>query len=213
MLKRILLTLVTVFFLMVLPFFLLIRGSVFLHEQYAWPAWVSLLGGVVMSASVLFLYILYLQGKFTGELGAFRFTFILALALVVVYCLPTVLYLSGTHAKHESVRQEFTRLHPVLRLGVSTLTVLDSRLIITDADRVPEDYPKMGLPVNDRSLHIRQSNGYAHAVDIRTKGHGFVRNGLVQVYFRLMGFNTLRHVGTDDHLHVSLISHDRPEGI
>jgi len=213
MAKRILLSLVTVFFLLVLPFFLLIRGSVFLHEQYAWPAWFALLGGVVMSATVLFLYILYFQGRFTGALGAFRSTFILAFALVLVYCLPAVLYLSAAHAKHESVRQEFTRLHPVLRLGVSTLTVLDSRLIITDADRVPEDYPKMGLPVNVYSLHYRQSSGYAHAVDLRTKGHGFIRNGLVQVYFRMMGFNTLRHVGTDDHLHVSIMSHDRPDGI
>jgi len=31
-----------------------------------------------------------------------------------------------------------------------------------------------------------------------------VKNRLVQLYFVAMGFDTLRHVGTADHLHVEL---------
>ncbi len=211
--RRILLYLGTGLILFVLPFFLLIRGAVWLHIHYALPAWISLLGGVLISGVVLLLYILYGRGRLTGQVGDVRFSLAIALALVGIYCVPALFYLSASNAKEASVRKEFTRLHPVLRLGVSTLTFLDRGMVITDADRVPEDYPRMGLPVNERSLHYRQSSGYAHAVDIRTKGRGWIRNAFVTAYFRLLGFNTLRHIGTDDHLHVSLMSHDRPDGI
>ena len=53
-------------------------------------------------------------------------------------------------------------------------------------------------------LHFRQRDGWVHALDMRTIGHGTVRNWLTAAYFRLLGFRTLRHVGTADHLHVSL---------
>jgi hypothetical protein len=62
----------------------------------------------------------------------------------------------------------------------------------------------MGLPPYERSLHLRQDDGYAHAVDLRTAGRSEWRNFLMRSYYRLMGFRTLRHVGTADHLHVSL---------
>lgn len=213
MFRRLLFLLGKLLFLFALPFFLLIRGSVFLHENYALPAWGSILGGVLMSAALLFLYLNYLQGRLTGRAGNVRHTYGLAFALVAVYCLPGLFYLSASNAKHESVRREFTRLHPILRLGVSTLTFLDKGLVVTDADRQPEDYSKMGLPANSHSLHYRQSSGYAHAVDLRTLRRGKLRNALVAAYFRLLGFNTLRHTGTADHLHVSLRSHGRPGGI
>ncbi len=210
--KRLLFLFVKLLFLFVLPFWLLIRGSVYLHEQYVLSAWSAIGGGVLLSAALIFLYLAYLRRIWLGRTFGLRRTYALALALVVVYCLPCLFFLSATNAKHESVREEFTRLHPVLRLGVSTVIFLDQSLLITDADRRPEDYGRMGLPVNNRSLHYRQSSGYAHAVDIRTIGRGPIRNGLLSLYFRLMGFQTLRHTGTADHLHVSLYSHDRPGG-
>lgn len=213
MLKHLLFTAGKLLFLFALPFFLLIRGSVFLHENYTLPAWGSILGGLLLSAVLLFFYINHLQGRLTGRVGNARRTYGLAFALVAVYCLPGLFYLSASNAKQESVRREFTRLHPVLRLGVSTLAFLDKGLVVTDADRQPEDYGRMGLPTNNYSLHYRQSSGYAHAVDLRTIRRGEVRNALVAGYFRLMGFNTLRHGGTADHLHVSLRSHGRPGGI
>jgi hypothetical protein len=43
-----------------------------------------------------------------------------------------------------------------------------------------------------------------HAVDLRTIGRAEWKNVLLNWYFRSMGFRTLRHVGTADHLHVSL---------
>ena len=213
MAKRSLFSLGKLLLLLIFPFWVLIRGSVFLHETYEASPWGAMLGGMLGSAALLFLYLSYFQGRLSGRVGRVRRTYGLALSLVTVYCLPGLFYLSAGHAKGEAVRQEFTRLHPVLRVGVSTLTVLDKKLIVTDADRQPADYGAMGLPVNHRSLHYRQSSGYAHAVDIRTVGHSALRNVLVTAYFRLMGFQTLRHVGTADHLHVSLSSPDLPEGI
>ena len=101
-------------------------------------------------------------------------------------------------------------MHPILRLSVSTLVYIDKDLIITDAKRLPEDYKKMGLREKGHSLHYKQNNGYAHALDLRTNNRSKIRNFLIRSYFRLMGFNTHRHVGTSDHLHISLMSHDRP---
>ena len=51
---------------------------------------------------------------------------------------------------------------------------------------------------------LSKTVGHVYAVDIRTKGRKEWQNSLVRGYFRAMGFETLRHVGTADHLHVSL---------
>lgn len=201
---------------LVLPFVVLIRGAVYLHEQYQLFAWFALLGGVILSALILFIYFVFIQGYFTGRIGdlsGMKRKYWLALILVLVYCLPAVLFLSATNAKHSQVQKEFTSLHPILRLGTSTVIFLDNDLIITDAKRLPEDYRKMGLRTKTQSLHYKQKDGYAHAIDIRVNGRSGLRNWLLETYFRAMGFNTLRHVGTADHLHVSLMSHERPGGI
>ncbi len=211
--KAVLLNVLKVIFLLVFPFIVLIRGSVFLHEQYALYPWFSIAGGVLATAVILLVYFVFLRQQFTGEIGNFktwRNSYWVVLCIVVIYCLPGLLFLSATNAKHPEVRKEFTSLHPILRLGISNILLLDRRLIITDASRFPEDYRKMGLARKNYSLHYRQKNGFAHAVDIRVGDRSIVRNWLLEQYFRAMGFRTLRHVGTADHLHVSLMSHDRP---
>ena len=100
-----------------------------------------------------------------------------------------------------------------MRMSVSTILFLDKSLIITDAQRLPEDYKKMGLKTKSRSLHYEQSDGFVHAIDIRTNGRTDIRNFFIKSYFSLMGFNTLRHDGTGDHLHISLKSFDSPGAI
>lgn len=214
--KVFLLQFIKVLLVLILPFVALIRGAVYLHEQYElWP-WPALAGGILFSAFLIFVYLLYIQRWFsqrTGGQPTFRKWHWFALFLVLVYCLPALFYLSNKNAKHSEVKAEFTSLHPILRLGISTLVFVDRDLILTDGSRLPEDYRKMGLRTKSHSLHYKQSSGYAHAVDIRTKGRSEFRNFLIKTYFRGMGFNTLRHVGTDDHLHVSLMSHDRKGGI
>jgi hypothetical protein len=202
--------------ILILPFVLLIRGAVFLHENYQLYAWFSVIGGVLVSGFLIFIYIIFIHGRFTGKLGnskTLKFSYWVALILVLTYCVPALLFLSKSNSKHTEVQKEFTSLHPILRLGISTVVQLDRGLIITDANRNPEDYRKMGLPTKNHSLHYKQTNGFSHAIDIRVKGRSEVRNWFLEQYFRLMGFNTLRHFGTEDHLHVSLLSHDRPNGI
>ena len=123
---------------------------------------------------------------------------------MVAYCAYALVYLSATNAKSEQVRAYYRSLHPLLRVALSTLVLADRDVVITDLARRPEDYATMGLPRHDGTLHYVQRDGYAHAADLRTAGRGMVRNRLVQLYFWSMGFNTLRHVGTADHLHVEL---------
>jgi len=152
-----------------LPFIVLVRGSVYIHENYDPGARLSIIGGVVVTAFLLLIY------------------------LVVMHRL----------------KSEIRSLNPILRLAVGTLVMIDKEAVITDTNRVPEDYKKMGLKTNKSSLHYEQKDGYANAIDLRVRGKSEIRNKLTQWYFDWMGFNTLRHGGTGDHLHVSLPCHYR----
>ncbi len=194
-------------FLLLLPFFTLLRAGVWLHADRGWSPWAALAGGFCLSGALLLIYGLVLQHRFTGRLpawGAMRWQSALVLAFLSVYCVPALMSLSVSNAKSEAVRAEFRSLHPVLRLGVSTLIWVDPSLVLTDASRVPADYRGMGLPTHRRSLHYQQADGYVYAVDVRTRGRSGWRNALAAAYFRLLGFDCLRHGGTADHLHISL---------
>lgn len=203
-------------FFLVFPFILLIRGSVYLHSNYEWLPWLAVLGGAGGTILVLAIYLIYFQGKFFNTSStptSVKRKFFFAAILVLGYSAHALFYFSDANAKTKSVKNEFTSLHPILRLSTSTIVFLDKSLIMTDANRAPEDYKKMGLKSKKRSLHYKQSNGYVHAIDIRTNGRSEVRNFFLKSYFQLMGFNVLRHFGTGDHLHVSLKSHDSPGAI
>ncbi|MEM1319991.1 MAG: hypothetical protein AAGG75_07010 [Bacteroidota bacterium] len=209
-------TLFKLFLLLTLPFIFLIRGSVFLHTHYELAAWPAILGGMLATALLLVIYFSFLYGRIYGKLGesgSLKRRLIIALLVVGGYSLYGLLYLSNQNVKHDKISSTYTQLHPILRLSISTILYADRSLIITDAARQPEDYRKMGLPSKGRSLHYQQKNGYVHAIDVRTKGRSELRNRLLKLYFRLMGLNTLHHVGTDDHLHISLMSHDSPGAI
>jgi hypothetical protein len=108
------------------------------------------------------------------------------------------------NAKTDEVREYYRNVHPLLRVALSTAILADRDIVVTDTQREPADYARMGLPTLDNSLHFVQQSGYVHAVDLRTAGRAEWKNTLMVGYFRLMGFRTLRHVGTADHLHVSL---------
>src|SRR6266581_1367204 len=133
-----------------------------------------------------------------------KIALIMALPLVVFYCSYSLLYLASVNAKSAPVRAYYRSVHPLLRLALSTLILVDRDMLITDTGRAPDDYGRMGLPTNSRSRHLKQADGWIHAVDLRTTGRGFIKNRGVQFYFWLMGFDTRRHVGTADHLHVEL---------
>lgn len=190
--------------LSILPFFILIRTSVYLNLNYSLGGWTALSGGILATVILLTIYILFLFSKTKNKKRLLKFSFYGVGSLVVAFCFYGVMYLSSVHTKSDEVKQVYRSLHPVLRVAVATTTLADGDLIITNIRRTPEDYDAMGLPVNQSSLHFIQENGYVHAIDLRTIGRNEFRNYLLQKSLQLMGFKTIRHVGTADHLHISL---------
>lgn len=125
--------------------------------------------------------------------------------MVIGFCLISLFYISKVNAKSPEIREVYRSMHPILRVAISSATLADGDLVITDIERISSDYFEMGLPVNPTSLHYKQpETGYVHAVDLRTNDRGMLRNYMLQFSLEVMGFQTLRHVGTADHLHVSL---------
>jgi hypothetical protein len=190
--------------LIVLPFIVLLRTAIYLYLQQDVPTWLALGGGAVLALLVLTGYGAWISKKVTGKGRVGFVAKWVALPLVLFYCGYALLHLASVNAKSDEVRSYYTSLHPLLRISVSTFTLLDGDLVITDLARTREDYVTMGLPVYEASLHFRQEDGYVHAMDLRTLDRAAWRNWLMQGYFLLMGMRTLRHVGTADHLHVSL---------
>jgi hypothetical protein len=195
--------LLRVLVIIALPFIVLVRGAVFFYEHGHVPTWLALLVAGPLTVGLVTVYAAWLSRALTGRTRALLLGKWVALPLVVFYCGYSLLYLSRVNAKPE-VRAYYTSVHPLLRLALSTWILVDPDIVVTDMRRAREDYPRLRLPVNETSLHYRQADGWVHAVDLRTAGRGGLRNLLVRAYFWAMGFDTLRHVGTADHLHVEL---------
>lgn len=188
---------------MVMPLVTLVGGAAWLYRTGT-PTVPAVLAAALATVGILTGYGAAVSRTFTGKLRL-RFVGIwVAAPVVTAYAGFSLLYLSAANAKSDDVRSTYRTVHPVLRLAVATATLADDRLVVTDAFRVPEDYDAMGLPRYENSLHFRQADGYVHAMDLRTLGRSGFRNAVMIAYFRVLGFRTLRHVGTADHLHVSL---------
>jgi hypothetical protein len=188
----------------VLPFYLLIRTSVFLNVAQGWNAWLSLGGGIIAAITLLLVYVFILFRKLENRNAILKLSTYGLSVLVFSFSVYGVMYLSSVHAKNDEIRQVYRSLHPILRMAVTTTTLADNDLVITDISRIPEDYEAMGLPLNERSLHFVQETGYVHAVDLRTMGRSEFRNILLRFSLEILGLNTIRHTGTADHLHVAL---------
>ncbi len=187
-----------------LPLLALVKVAVFLYQREGWPTALALAGGTACTAAVVTGYGAWAWHRLTGRVRLALVARRFALPLVVAYCGYGLIYLSSANAKSERVRAYYGSLHPLLRVALSTLILADRDLVVTDLARGPEDYGAMRLAPNDGSLHYVQRDGYTHAADLRTAGRSELKNALVRVYFWSMGFATLRHVGTGDHLHVEL---------
>lgn len=210
---KFILKIIYLLFLLTLPFILLIRVAVWMYEHYEWNGWMALGMSCLVTTIVMLMYFSFMYSKVTGKFGtwlALKRRAYAAGFIVFAFAAYSLFYISGDNVKYDDVRSEYRELHPILRVSISTIILIDRSLLITDAGRLPEDYKKMGLKSKKNSLHYRQQDGYTHAFDIRTKGKKEWKNKAIQTYFRLMGFNTLRHIGTADHLHVSLMVHTRP---
>ena len=186
------------------PFVVYVRSSVGLYSSGGLSPWLSVLGAAAVTVALVSAYAAWLSRRFKGRARAKSIMQWVALPTAGAWCLYSLMYLSSGNAKSEEVRGYYRSLHPVLRVAVATAILGDGNMVITDMRRTATDYTRMGLPINDRTKHYEQKNGWVHAVDLRTKGRGEVRNLALQLYFQMMGFQTLRHVGTADHLHVQL---------
>jgi hypothetical protein len=209
---RILLLLTQFLSVVLCPFIILLKGCVYLHLKYGLATWIALAGSVLLTVLVLTIYAVGLF-RFVLHRPATRVARRLAAAaavLVVGYCGYTLLFFPETNVKKSESSSEFASLHPFVRLSLGTFLLLDSDLIVSDMSRTRDEYSSMGVRATRRSLHYPQSDGYVHAVDLRTIGRGRIRNFAIESYFWLIGFNTLRHTGTADHLHISLSIADSP---
>ncbi|MDZ7806208.1 MAG: hypothetical protein U5K71_03735 [Gracilimonas sp.] len=194
--------------LILLPFFILVRTSVFLNVSYQVNGWVAIGAGITTTILLLLIYLLYAFKRMPNKTRILKFGAISISAIVTSFCIYGLIYLSSVNSKTEAVRSYYRNLHPILRVSVATVSLAARDFLITDIKRSPEDYLDMGLTPLQNSMHYPQNSGYVYAIDIRTIGKSEIRNKLLQFTFYALGFNTLRHYGTADHLHISLpLSH------
>ncbi|TVR35194.1 MAG: hypothetical protein EA390_02060 [Balneolaceae bacterium] len=192
------------FGLIILPFFLLIRTSVYLKLTHGFAGWAALGGGMIAAILLLITYILLLFRNIQNKKLLLKYSLAGVSTMVVGFCMFSLFYLSGVNAKSSEVRELYRSMHPIMRVAISTITLADGGLVVTEIGRVPADYERMGLPVNPASLHYIQHTGYVHAVDLRTNDRSYLRNILLRYSLQMMGFRTLYHKGTAHHLHVEL---------
>lgn len=186
-----------------LPVVALIGTSVGLHSR-GYGTLAAVAGGAAVGLGILAIAAASISHSLTGRARIGTLSRWVALPAVLLWCGYALLHFERANAKTDEVRGAYTSLHPILRLAVSTAILADGALVVTDARRSADDYRRMGLPIFDRTMHYRQANGWVHAVDVRTIGHGELRNLAVAAYFRAVGLRVVRHVGTADHLHVEL---------
>ena len=190
--------------ILALPFLVYVRSAVGLYSQGGLSPMLSVIGAGMITAVLLAGYAAWLSRRFKGRARAESIMRWVAIPTLVAWVTYSLLYVASANTKSVEVQREYRSMHPVLRLAVATAIMGDGDLVLTDSRRVAGDYGRMGLPVNQRTRHYAQKNGWVHAVDLRTNGRSEIRNRALQLYFALMGFQTLRHVGTADHLHVQL---------
>jgi hypothetical protein len=203
-LERALLGFAKIVAMVALPFVLYVRAAVYLSQRSDASPWVAVAAAAVLTAIIVAGSVTWALRRLSGRARAASVARWVAVPLTTMWCLYAAFFIARANAKSDAVREYYSAVHPVLRVALATVILADPDLVITDAKRVAADYVRMGLPVNDRTLHYGQHDGWVHAVDLRTRDRSEVKNRLVQGYFEVMGFSTLRHVGTADHLHVQL---------
>lgn len=190
--------------LFIVPFVVVLRIAVIDYRENSLGGWESIGLGAVAAVLLICAFIAAFMWTFRIRRHFFMHFFNVTLAALLCYGGYALFHLASANAKTEEVRSYYTSLHPLLRVAVKNLVLVDQNLVVTDVHRTRSEYQAMGLPVREYSLHFRQSTGFVHAVDLRTEGRSRFKNLVIELYFLVMGFETLRHVGTADHLHVSL---------
>ncbi len=190
--------------LCLLPFWVLVRGSVFAEHHLELNAWLALGVGSGLATLALAVPVRRVWRRLTGRDRSLEIASRVVLPAVLVFSVAMLVSVSAPNTKSERLQELYTSLHPVLRVGLGTAILADPGTVITDIERRPADYARLGLSPVARSLHYTQPDGWVHAVDLRTRGRSGLRNALYRFYFWLVGFDTIRHTGNADHLHVAL---------
>ncbi|MBT7862832.1 MAG: hypothetical protein HN712_21130 [Gemmatimonadetes bacterium] len=166
------------------------------------PDWLAVAGGLMAGGLILGVALLVVfRTRSMRRAGGLLLG--VPLLLLVIGCLAMTYY-PRANFKSDDLRAEWTHLHPTLRHALWVARLSDESLVLTDLRRAPDDYHLMGLRLPFTSRHFPQTDGYAHAVDLRVSDAGDLRNWARQGLFLLMGLHADRHGGTADHLHVSL---------
>lgn len=202
--KRLILGAILFIASLIAPFIMLIRVSVAMYANYQLNGWLALSVGVVTTVLLLMSYALFLAFQYRQKICFHKYIRRGIAGLVIAYTFYGLLYHSGLNTKNDDVKSYYRSLHPIMRVALVTITLADNDLLVTDIQREPQDYSQMGLAENRQSLHYIQANGYVHAIDLCTKGRAEWKNWFSRLTFNVIGLQTIRHVGTADHLHVYL---------
>ena len=185
-------------------FAILVRGSVFSYDTWAFGASLSLVSAVLMTVPFLLLGAwVIIRGR--GIVRRFQLMLIRgAIMIAFIYIGYAVLYVASTNAVPDEIREEYQTIHPLLRLAASPVIVFDPSAFRHPDGSVLEDYRLMGLSANEANLHFAQANDLIHSLDLVTDSRSEWRNRAIELGFWALGFHSLRHRGVGDHLHVSL---------
>ncbi len=185
-------------------FAILVRGSVFSYDTWAFGASLSLVSAVLMTVPFLLLGAwVIIRGR--GIVRKVRHTLIRGtISIAFIYIGYAVLYVASTNAVPDKIREEYYMIHPLLRLAASPVIVFDPSAFRRPDGSVLEDYRLMGLSANEANLHFAQANDLIHSLDLVTDSRSEWRNRAIELGFWALGFHSLRHRGVGDHLHVSL---------
>ncbi len=185
-------------------FAILVRGSVFSYDTWAFGASLSLVSAVLMTVPFLLLGAwVIIRGR--GIVRKVRHTLIRGtISIAFIYIGYAVLYVASTNAVPDKIREEYQMIHPLLRLAASPVIVFDPSAFRHPDGSVLEDYRLMGLSANEANLHFAQANDLIHSLDLVTDSRSEWRNRAIELGFWALGFHSLRHRGVGDHLHVSL---------
>lgn len=187
-----------------IPFVVLIRTSVYMYQQYRLNGWMALAIGVLATIVLLVGYGIIVTYRYRKSIGVHKYIIRGIVVLVIAYTVYGTLYYAGLNTKTDEIQSYYRSLHPIMRVALATITLADSDLLVTDIQREPDDYAQMGLAENQHSLHYVQLDGYVHAVDLRTRGRAEWKNWVTRMVANIIGLQSIRHVGTADHLHVYL---------
>ena len=185
-------------------FAILVRGSVFSYDTWAFGASLSLVSAVLMTVPFLLLGAwVIIRGR--GIVRKVRHTLIRGtISIAFIYIGYAVLYVASTNAVPDKIREEYQMIHPLLRLAASPVIVFDPSAFRHPDGSVLEDYRLMGLSANEANLHFVQTDDLIHSLDLVTDNRSEWRNRAIELGFWALGFHSLRHRGVGDHLHVSL---------